>query len=103
MVRADTVILITEDPNAHGVLDEPDTIPREVYCEVKSVSQTEVYQAKAAGLAPELRIVLSQAFEYQGERRCTFRGVNYKIIRTYVTDADSIELTMEREEGNADV
>ena len=103
MVRADTVTLITETPNAHGVLDEATETPRTVYCEVRSIGQSEVYQAKAVGLAPELKVVLSQAFEYQGEKRCTFHGVPYKIIRTYVTDADSIELTLEREEGNADV
>lgn len=103
MVRADTVILLTERPNAHGVLEEAEIIPREVYCEVRSVGQSEVYQARAAGLAPEIRLVLSQAFEYQGEKRCVFCGVRYAILRTYVTDADSIELTLEREEGNADV
>lgn len=103
MVKADTVTLLREDPNAHGVLEKAHLIPREVYCEVRSVGQTEVYQARAAGLAPELRLVLSQSFEYEGEKRCVFQGVAYRVIRTYVTEADSIELTLEREEGNADV
>lgn len=103
MVRADVLTLIAEDPNAHGVLEEAEEIRRNVYCEVRSVGQTEIYQARAAGLAPEIRFVLAQAFEYQGERRAVFHGVPYRIIRTYINDADGIELTAERSEGNADV
>ena len=103
MVRADVVTLIGELPGAHGVFDTPMRNFRDVYCEVKSVSQSEAYQARAAGLNPELRLVLSHSFEYKGEQRCRFREINYRIIRTYVSESDGIELTIQREEGNADV
>ena len=103
MVRADIVTLIGDLPGAHGVLDAPMQSFRDVYCEVKSVSQTEAYQARATGLNPEFRLVLSHSFEYKGEQRCTFRGINYRIIRTYMTESDGIELTVQREEGNAHV
>lgn len=103
MVRADVVTLISELPGAHGVFDAPLNNYRKVYCEVKSVSQNEAYQARAAGLNPELRLVLSHSFEYKGEVRCLFRDVPYRIIRTYMNESDGIELTLQREEGNADV
>lgn len=103
MVRADVVILLGEEPSAHGVFDPPVLSSRTVYCEVKSVSQTEAYQARATGLNPEYRLVLSHSFEYAGEKRCVFRDVYYRIIRTYVNESDGIELTVQREEGNADV
>ena len=103
MVRADVVILLGEDPKAHGVLDEPEYNPRTVYCEVKSVSQTEAYQARATGLNPEYRLVLSHSFEYKGEKLCEFGGIRYDIIRAYVNESDGIELTVQRVEGNADV
>lgn len=103
MVRADIVILIGDLPGAHGVFDTPMRNYRDVYCEVKSVSQTEAYQARATGLNPEYRLVLSHSFEYKGEQRCMFRGINYRIIRTYVNENDGIELTIQRTEGNADV
>lgn len=103
MVRADVVILLEEDPKAHGVLDDPILTSRTVYCEVKSVSQTEAYQARATGLNPEFRLVLSHSFEYKGEKLCMFRGIQYNIIRTYVNESDGIELTVQRVEGNADV
>jgi SPP1 family predicted phage head-tail adaptor len=103
MVRADVVILLGEDPKAHGVFDAPELTERKVYCEVKSVSQTEAYQARATGLNPEYRLVLSHSFEYKGEKRCRFRDVEYEIIRTYVNESDGIELTIQRVLGNAAV
>lgn len=103
MVRADVVILYGETPRAHGVFDDPILTSRTVYCEVKSVSQTEAYQARATGLNPEFRLVLSHSFEYKGEKLCEFRDVKYNIIRTYVNESDGIELTVQRVEGNADV
>ena len=103
MVRAEKLTLIGELPGAHGVMETPLNNYRDVYCEVKSVSQTESYQARASGLNPELRLVLSHSFEYKGETRCLFRNVPYIILRTYVTESDGIELTVQREEGNADV
>lgn len=103
MIRADVVTLLSDTPKAHGVFDPVIADERTVYCEVKSVSQNEVYQARATGLNPELRLVLSHSFEYQGEKRCVFRSVNYQIIRTYMNESDGIELTVQREEGNADV
>ena len=103
MVRADTVILVTEKPGAHGVFDQPELITRKAYCDVRSVSQTEAYQARAAGLNPELRLRLTHSFEYQGEKRCIFRGIQYDIIRTYMEETDGVELTIQRREGNADV
>ena len=96
MVRADTVTLLGEHPGAHGVFDAPELTRRTLYCEVKSVSQTEVYQARATGLNPEYRLVLTHSFEYRGEKLCEFRGVTWEIIRTYMTETDGIELTIQR-------
>jgi SPP1 family predicted phage head-tail adaptor len=103
MVRADVVTLLSEFPGAHGVFDAPLYNYRTVYCEVKSVSQAEAYQARATGLIPEYRLVLTHSFEYQGEKLCDFRGSRYEIIRTYMTESDGIELTIQRVLGNAAV
>ena len=103
MVRADVVTLWGESPEAHGVFDAHALIPRQRYCEVKSISQTEAYQARATGLNPEYRLVLSHSFEYSGEKRCSFRGIEYEIIRTYMNESDGIELTIQRVVGNAAV
>ena len=101
MVRADVCELITEAPEAHGIFDTVTETKRKVYCNVKSVGQSEVYQAQAAGLNPELKLILAHAFEYKGEKIAEFRGERYGIIRTYVNEADGIELTLQKETGNA--
>lgn len=101
MIRADTLILIAESPGAHGIFDQPEEIRRTVYCRERSVGQTEVYQAKARGLNPELKLILSHHFEYQQEKLCEYKGTRYQIIRAYINDGDEIELTVQRVEGNA--
>lgn len=101
MMKAGVAWLIAENPQAHGIFDEPEETRRKVYCTEKSVGQTEVYQAKAAGLNPETKLVLAHDFEYRGEKLVEYAGERWKILRTYVTEEDGIELTIQRERGNA--
>lgn len=101
MVRADVCTLIAENPKAHGIFDGPQETGRKVFCTVRSVTQSEVYQAQAVGLNPEMKLVLSHAFEYCGEKLVDFQGGRYRILRTYVNEGDQIELTIQREDGNA--
>ena len=61
----------------------------------------EAYQAMGIGLNPELKVILAHDFEYLGERKCELAGMRYNIIRTYITETDGIELTLQREAGNA--
>ena len=44
---------------------------------------------------------LAHDFEYGGERKCELAGMRYNILRTYITETDGIELTLQREAGNA--
>lgn len=102
MKRVGIVYLITEKPEARGVLDTPTETRRKTYCEEKSLSMSEVYQARATGHAPTIRLVLPQDFEYRGETVCEYKGERYAIIRDYRDEkSDSTELTLERIRGNA--
>ena len=101
MLKANVLTLIGEDPKAHGIFDPPTESNRKVYCTVKSIGQTEAYQARGVGLNPELKIILAHDFEYHGEKRCVLDGIRYEILRTYVTETDGIELTVQRATGNA--
>lgn len=103
MKRVGIVYLITESPEAAGVLDERTETRRKTYCEEKSLSMSEVYQAKSSGFSPIFRLVLPQDFEYRGETICEYKGEKYKIIRDYRDEktGDSTELTLERVRGNA--
>ena len=103
MKRVGIVYLITEAPEARGVLDEATETRRKTYCEEKSLSMSEVYQARASGFLPVIRLVLPQDFEYRGETLCEYKGERYEIIRDYRDEktGDSTELTIQRVRGNA--
>lgn len=96
------VILITESPEARGVLENTTETRRKTFCEKKSLSMTEEYQAKASGFNPVFRLVLPLGFEYKGETLCIYKGERYKILRDYSDDkSPQTELTLERVRGNA--
>ena len=103
MKRVGIVYLISEQPEAKGVLEAATETRRKTYCEEKSLSMSEVYQARASGHAPTIRLALPQEFEYRGETVCEYRGERYNIIRDYRDEktGDSTELTLERVTGNA--
>ena len=101
MMRANAVDLITVNPEAAGVGTEPSETKRTVFCTVKSIGQQEAYLAMGQGLNPELKVILAHDFEYEGERLCELDGVRYDILRTYITETDGIELTLQRVMQNA--
>ena len=101
MMKANVADLISVSPEVSGVGTEPTETKRTVYCTVKSIGMQEAYQAMGIGLNPELKIVLAHDFEYQGEPMCEICGQKYKILRTYITETDGIELTLQRVKGNA--
>jgi len=98
MKRQTVATLYREDPSPRGVFDRPLRQERKVYCALRSVGMRESYEAMAHGLRPELVIVLAHDFEYRGETGALVDGVDYTILRTYITTADGIELTLQRKE-----
>lgn len=95
-MTAGELYLISEDPEAHGVFDDHARTERMVYCTIRSVGRTEMYAAMSSGHEPNYVFALAHDFEYQGEKICKYEGIEYRIIRTYRTEADGIELTVER-------
>ena len=102
MKRVGIVYLIAETPEAKGVLDAATEARRKTYCEEKSLSMSETYQARASGFAPDIRLTLPQDFEYKGETVCEYKGERYAIIREYRDEKSTgAELTLQRIRGNA--
>ena len=103
MKRVGIVYLITESPEAAGVLDERTETRRKTYCEEISLSMSETYQARASGFSPIFRLRLPQDFEYRKETLCEYKGERYSIIRDYRDEktGNATELTLERVRGNA--
>lgn len=100
MKRYATISLITETEAKHGVHEAVTETARTVMCEVASVTRSEFYTALNAGVQPEFVFFLSLAEEYQGERVVRYNGQKLRVIRSYMTADDGIELTCERWDVN---
>ena len=64
---------------------------RTIFAEVKSIRQDEFYQAQAVGLKPEIKFVIADFADYEGEKKlkyAPFGGTEevYTILRTYRTN-----------------
>ena len=63
----------------------------QVYAQIKSIGQSEFYQAQAVGFKPEIKFVLADFCDYQGQEliKYTHYGQEeqiYTVIRTYRQD-----------------
>ena len=67
---------------------------KRIFANEKSITQNEFYQAERVGLKPQLRFEV-YSIEYGNELLAKYKEVEYKIIRTYKTSADKIELILE--------
>lgn len=73
---------------------------RVVFAETRSIGQQEFYQAQATGLKPEIKFVIADYFDYQGEsflKYTDYTGTEeeYSIIRTYRNN-NQLEITCKR-------
>lgn len=93
-----TLLTMIKEQDEYGVWRET-FMPREVFCQVHSVTRSEFFQAGRNGLNPTFMFTVFQA-DYEGEEVCSFRGKDYSIYRTYLpANADYIELYAERKGG----
>lgn len=99
MDRSDVINLISSQwtKDANGVNRKVDT-SRQVYCNVRSVTQTEFYQASQLGFKPEYRFIVFK-YDYQNEMIIEYKGVRYSVYRTYFAENDLIELTAQKAAG----
>ena len=68
----------------------------DVFCRLASIGQKEFYQAHAVGLQPELKFILSDYLDYNGEKMVEYDGQRYRVLRTYRTGIE-LELVVYRE------
>lgn len=100
MLKADVIDLITETRSGHGVHEAVIETARTVFCTVQSVTRSEYYTALNAGIMPEFVFKLTLAEDYQRERFLRYKGQKFRVVRTYVTQDDGIEITAERADEN---
>ena len=68
---------------------------RDVFCSLRSVGHTEFYEAHAVEYHPELKFVLADYLEYDGETLVKHCDTVYRVIRTYRIGQE-LELTVGR-------
>lgn len=92
--------VITLIKQTQGVDDYGDPIitedTRDVFAKTGSIGEKEFYQAHAVGLQPEIKFVLSDYLDYDGERFVQYEGQRYRVLRTY-RKGQELEITVYRE------
>lgn len=97
----DTIILVSETDTVDEYGDTVSTTTeRQIFAEVKSIGQTEFYQAQAVGLKPEIKFVIADFADYQNEKVLKYTPFNgteelYTILRTFRTN-NRLEIVCKR-------
>lgn len=94
-----TLITETTTTNALGFPTSTET-RTDVLCKVRSVGQSEYFNAREAGLASEFVFDVAAA-EYSGQRIAEYEGTKYGIYRP-TKDLDTVELYAEYKGGLID-
>lgn len=68
---------------------------RDVLGGLRSIGQTEFYQANAQDIHPEAKYVLADYLDYDGETLLDHNGERYHVLRTYRVGQE-LELTVVR-------
>lgn len=69
---------------------------RDVFAKLGSIGQKEFYQAHAVGLQPEIKFILADYLDYEGENLVQHDGQRYRVLRTY-RKGQELEITVYRE------
>lgn len=92
--------VITLIQQTRGVDDYGDPVitetTRDVFAKLGSIGQKEFYQAHAVGLQPEIKFVLADYLDYDGEQLVQHDGQRYRVLRTY-RKGQELEITVYRE------
>ena len=64
-------------------IETPSKVMR--FARIKSIGQSEFYQAQAQGLKPEIKFVLADYLDYDNQEEVIYNNFRYKVLRTYRT------------------
>lgn len=80
------------DENADLVTKET---RREVFAQLGNIGMREFYAANASDFHPEAKFILTDYFDYEGEKLVEYNGELFRVLRTY-RNGQELELTVER-------
>lgn len=67
-------------------IEKPERTMR--FAKLKSIGQSEFYQAQAQGLKPEIEFVLADYLDYDNQEEVIYNNFRYKVLRTYRTEKE---------------
>ena len=92
--------VITLIQQTHSVDDYGDPVIREstrdVFARLSSIGSQEFYQAHAVGLQPQIKFILADYLDYDGENLVQHDGQRYRVLRTF-RKGQELEITVYRE------
>lgn len=93
----DVITLIQQNKSVDDYGDPVITeTARDVFAKLGSIGQKEFYQAHAVGLQPEIKFVLADYLDYDGEEIVLHNDQRYRVLRTY-RKGQELEITVYRE------
>lgn len=84
------LISVVRTEDSDGYFTDVETT-EQVFCNVKSVSRMEFYEAYKAGLSLALSVEMWND-EYAGQKEIEYNNKRYRVERTYMKDRQTIEL-----------
>ncbi|MDA1620154.1 MULTISPECIES: phage head closure protein [Bacillus cereus group] len=90
--------VVTTTKDDLGQIEVSEDFTRQVFCEKKSISQNEFFQAGQNGFKPKC-VLIVYSLDYQEEQKVQYNNKTYIIYRTYERDDERIELYCEVKAG----
>lgn len=90
----DFIQLITISEN-DGPFGTTELLSDSIYAEISSIGMKEFYAAQGTDKKIDIKFKL-YATEYNNEQMLLYNGLKYRIVRTYITGLDKIELICAR-------
>lgn len=80
------IYLVSKQRTKNEVGDMIETTEKSMrLAKIKSIGQTEFYQAQAQGLKPEIKFVLADFLDYNNQENVVYNDFLYKVLRTFRT------------------
>lgn len=90
--------VVTTTTDDLGQVEVTEWFTRQAFCEKKSISQNEFFQAGQNDFKPEC-VLIVYSLDYQEEQKVQYNNKTYSIYRTYERDDERIELYCEVKAG----
>ena len=89
----EVIYLLKTQSETNEVGDMVETTEKAMrFAKLKSISQSEFYQAHAQGLKPEIKFVLADYLDYEGQEELIYNNFRYKVLRTFRPEGKEIEI-----------